>query len=454
MITDEKGLIIEEIRGIYLSDSIDLRTIIEKHFLPSKDEKWKNAEIPTPVILIDEMLDTIPIEFWTKPRKVFEPCCGKGNFVLGIFDKFYNGLKLLIPDVQERCDTIITKCLYYADLTPINVFITTQLLIFHINSYTKNDTNRIIVFNNYIGDTLSLDIIKQFKILAFDAVIGNPPYNNSKDDVYKGGHGGKSLWDKFVRFTIESLLIDSGYLLFVHPPSWRKPEHYLWKIMSNKQILFLKSYTEKDGLNIFGCATMFDYYLLENTFAYKNTEFYGQDGGIYNIKLNNFHFLPSGCVYDIFKILGGNNVIYSRSAYGTDKPNIIYSSSLYDTRKRCVNTLGNDNNFIYPVVHSMSKKNGLGFVYSNENKGHFGVSKVILSFGRHQYPYNDWKGEYGMSHNCYGLEIQNKEEGDCVIKAINSVKFKEILKYTKWSTFQTDWRMFKYFKNDFWKEFI
>ena len=48
-------------------------------------------------------------------------------------------------------------------------------------------------FNNYVGDTLSLDVRQQFNISAFDAVIGNPPYNKSKDDAYKGGHGGKSL---------------------------------------------------------------------------------------------------------------------------------------------------------------------------------------------------------------------------------------------------------------------
>jgi hypothetical protein len=59
-----------------------------------------------------------------------------------------------------------------------------------------------------------------------------------------------------------------------------------------------------------------------------------------------------------------------------------------------------------------------------------------------------------MSQICYGLKINSKEEGDKIVEAINSVKFKEILKYTKWSTFQTDWRMFKYFKKDFWKEFI
>jgi hypothetical protein len=59
-----------------------------------------------------------------------------------------------------------------------------------------------------------------------------------------------------------------------------------------------------------------------------------------------------------------------------------------------------------------------------------------------------------MSQICYGLEIKSKEEGDNICKAINSDSFKDILKYTKWSTFQTDWRMFKYFKKDFWKEFI
>ena len=99
-------------------------------------------------------------------------------------------------------------------------------------------------------------------------------------------------------------------------------------------------------------------------------------------------------------------------------------------------------------------QSGLGYVYSNEDKGHFGISKVILSFGRHQYPYNDWEGKYGMSQICYGLKINSKEDGDNIVEAINTEKFKNILKYTKWSTFQTDWRMFKYFKKDFYKYFI
>ena len=74
------------------------------------------------------MLDKIPIEFWKTIKRVFEPCCGKGNFVMKIFEKFFNGLVELYPDETKRCEIIIKDCLYYADLTPLNVFITTEIL--------------------------------------------------------------------------------------------------------------------------------------------------------------------------------------------------------------------------------------------------------------------------------------------------------------------------------------
>jgi hypothetical protein len=32
----------------------------------------------------------------------------------------------MYPDKRERCNIIINECLYYADLTKLNVFITTE----------------------------------------------------------------------------------------------------------------------------------------------------------------------------------------------------------------------------------------------------------------------------------------------------------------------------------------
>jgi Eco57I restriction-modification methylase len=436
--------ILRDIDNIYKSPIAEnVRNLIAENFVPTKEETETNAEVSTPFRLVEKMLDTIPQEFWNTPKKIFEPCCGKGNFVLGIFDKFYYGLINSVPNARERCKIIMTACIYYSDLSEINVFITSEIMKRHIKMLT-GCTDIEYIFNSSTGDTLIINIKDVFKVDKFDAVIGNPPYSKFKNGL-KIGYGGKSLWDKFVICSLQEWLQYGGYLLFIHPPSWRKPEHYLWNIISRKQIVSLKSLTEKEGKTLFGCATPTDCYLLKNVEIYMATEFEGQDNNHYSIDLRDKHFLPSGCIKEIFNISlkrkhdTNLNVIYSRSFYGTDKSNISPNES---------------STHFLPIIHCMTKQRGIGLVYSDRNNGHFCVPKIILSFGRNQYPYNDWEGKYGMSQSCFGLEIDSKEEGDNMIKAINSDKFKEVLKYTKWNTFQTEWRMFKHFKRDFWKEFI
>ena len=46
-----------------------------------------NAEIPTPYNLRQNMINLMNEEFWKSPRKVLEPACGKGGFLLDIIDK-------------------------------------------------------------------------------------------------------------------------------------------------------------------------------------------------------------------------------------------------------------------------------------------------------------------------------------------------------------------------------
>jgi len=402
---------------------------------PKEKEKREHGEVFTPLFLVHEMLDQLD-EVYVKEHgksifseeefKWLDPAVGIGNFPVVVYQRLMKGLQ--IPNEEERRQHILEHMIYAAELTPKNVSA--------YNTIFCGDTYKL---NMYEGDTLNMDVKKEFGVDKFDVVMGNPPYNKSKDGVLKGGYGGRSLWDLFVVKSLNEWVDDKKYLLFIHPPSWRKPEHYLWDILGKKQMLYLKNFTEENSKKIFSCSTIVDYYVLKNTKIYKETIIDGQDGKTYSIHLKDWNFLPSGDFDTIRQILGRNEVLYSRTIYGTDKKNITKTQTE-------MNPL--------PVVHNMTKKDGLGFVYSSEDKGHFGVSKVILSFGRHQYPYNDWKGEYGMSQICYGLKINSKEEGDKIVEAINSAKFKEILKYTKWSTFQTDWRMFKEFKPDFWKEFL
>lgn len=197
--------------------------MIALHFIPSEEEKKKNAEVSTPKELVDEMLSKVPSDFWTTPKKVFEPCCGKGNFVLGVFDMFYRGLENTIEDKEERCRVIIEKCIYYSDITTLNVFITTQLLRFHSGMYINENEDDTYLeidyeYNSNIGNTLELNIQEKWGLEGFDLVVGNPPYNSS------GNTGtGNTIWQDFTKISLNKLLKTNGYLLYVHPPGWRKP---------------------------------------------------------------------------------------------------------------------------------------------------------------------------------------------------------------------------------------
>jgi hypothetical protein len=111
--------------------------------------------------------------------------------------------------------------------------------------------------------------------------------------------------------------------------------------------------------------------------------------------------------------------------------------------------------FIYPVVHTMTRK-GLGLWYSNTNtRGHhFGVSKVILNFNEKLYPYLDHAGEYGMGQFSFGLPVTSAEEGGAIVRALTSPQFRAVIKATKWGAYQTDRRMFEYFKDRFYDEIV
>jgi hypothetical protein len=353
-----------------------------------------------------------------------------GNFTVAVYLRLMKGLVHAFPKEGARKKHILEKMLYMSEINKKNCLVTRMIF---------NKTKKYAL-HLHEGDTLAMDPRKIWGIDCFDIILGNPPFNSPKDPITRKGYGAKSLWESFVKKSLTMLRPDSGYLLFIHPPSWRKPRHELWPILSTKQIITLKCYFKKEGLKLFECATAVDYYLLKNTKLTKKTTVHALDKKTYHSDLRKWKFLPGAYFDEIYSLLGPPN---------TD---IIFSSSFYDKRRAYMSN-EKTKEHIFPIMYNMTQK-GYGFIYSSKNRGHIGVPKVILSTGRFQYPYNDWKGEYGMSNICFGLPIRTEKEGDKIIKAINTPLFKEILKYTKWNTFQTDWRMFQYFRPDFWKTIL
>ena len=457
-IIDNNIDIVNNIREIYRNASPDkLRYLIAKHFIPTKEEKKNNAEIPTPVELVDEMLNIIPQEFWTTPKKVFEPCCGKGNFVLGIFDKFFKGLEELYPDTSQRCSVIINECIYYADLTSLNVFITTEILKCHIEKYSNTSvsmsggTNREFNYKKYIGDTLKLDILNEWNLSGFETVIGNPPYNSNGDTST-----GNTIWQDFTKKSLNEWLIKKGFLLFVHPPGWRKPNtkrgkfSEMFDLMTNKnQMLYLEMHGIKDGQKTFKCGTRYDLYLIEKNKQYKPTIIIDEFKNNFNINLNELSWLPNSNITCIKKIFGGTGT----SEKGNDKCKLIYSSSVYEHRKTWMShtkTL----DYKYPCVHS-TPKSGTRYMYSKlNNKGHFGIGKVIFGEAGINNVIIDDKGEFGLTNGAIGIEFDNIENAHDLKKALESKKFNDVLKSCMFSSYRIDWNIFKELNKDFWKEFI
>ena len=428
-IIDNNQEIINNIREIYsIASPEKLRSLIAKHFVPSNIEKKQNAEVPTPVSLVNDMLDKIPLEFWTTPHKSFEPCCGKGNFVLGIFDRYDKGLKPLIPDNEERCRVIMTECIYYADLAPLNVFITTEIMKCHVQSCCGIE-ELDYSFNTYTGDTLELNIKDKWSIEGFDAVIGNPPYQPPSNDK----KGGTSIWNEFVSLSLSKLLKDGGYLVFVHPALWRKPDNKLRYEMFSKQIHYLSIHNKVEGNKLFGATTRFDYYLLENTPTYKNTRVMFEDKKEYDILITKeLPFIPNfgWSIFDkVFKKLNNNGIMTSGdSDCHTSRP---YVSK---TEKK---------GYDYVLLNSISKTKGKTFCYSSRPHKVQNNKKVLFSNGETIVPFYD-NGELGVTQGGLYTIMNDENEGKKLVEYLNSNLIVYLIKATKWSNFETCKQLFWY----------
>jgi hypothetical protein len=413
----------------------ELSKLIDKYLIPQELEKKTNAEVSTPHKLRQEMLDKMPDKFWISKQKVFEPCSGKGGFLIDIVDRFMEGLKDKYKNEKKRYKIIVEKCLYFSDINPTNIFVCKMLL----------DPNDEYKLNYNEGNTLELDIEDKWCLDGFDAVIGNPPYNSS------GNTGtGNTVWQHFVKQSLENWLLKDGYLLYVHPPSWRKPCYNksqlngLFQLMTHNNIMkFLSIHNISDGKKTFNCGTKYDWYLIKHKKNKKEKTLISDENNVnYEIILNTIDWLPNSNIDNILKIISSNF---------DDNIQVLMNSSYHATRKYVKNQ--KDEVFKYPLIHSTPAK-GIRYKYSSTNdKGHFGISKVIFGEAGINHVVIDIDGSYGMTQGAMAILINNKEDGKNIKKAVMSDKFKKILNSCMWGNFRIDWKLFTYFKKDFWKAF-
>ena len=246
----------------------ELLELIDSCLKPKQKEKQENGEVFTPMRLVFEMLDNLDKHYikehgksiFTEPTfKWFDPASGMGNFPVAVYLKLMEGLKMQIPNDEERKKHILENMLYMSEINKKNVFISHQ--IFNMNNQYK--------MNIYEGDTLELNVVSEWGVVpnSFDVILGNPPYNKGGIRSHTGkqlGEKNETIWTKFIEKSFEWLK-PSGFLVFINPLSWLKKSHSLHNEMLEKHIVWLKLWDNIKSLATINGKIPISLFILQNT---------------------------------------------------------------------------------------------------------------------------------------------------------------------------------------------
>jgi len=429
---------------IYGMTAGDIEQKILSYLSVRVEEKDKFGEVFTPMKLINEMFDKLPHAVWSDPdKKWLDPANGIGNFPMIAYMRLMDGLKThpKYSNDQKRSKHIIENMLYMVELNPKNVKISKRIF----------GSNANICCADFLNETDK--VMREFGVDKFDIIIGNPPFNASQENEGKKG-GGDSLWPKFVELSLD-LLPTNGYLMFVHPSAWRKPPSETSKTIGlfNKMahenhVEYLEIHDTKDGIATFHVGTRYDWYVIKKHKNTSKTLIRDQQGNTAEINLSEWKFLPNYNFSEIKKILSDTEqdyVIFSRNQFGSDK------SWTSDTEKGI---------FKHPLIHSTPIGEPRKYWSSTKTPSvtntipMFGVPKVIFGESGINNVIVDTSGKYGLTQGAIGLKIKGENEGRLIKRALESSEFKDILDAMSFGNFRIDWRMFKYFRPDFYKQFL
>lgn len=368
-----------------------LLEFINGELKPKEKEKKENGEVFTPLSLVNEMLDKLD-EAYIKEQgksiftedefKWLDPAVGIGNFSIIVYQRLIKGL-VQIKNEEERRRHILEKMIYSAELTPKNVFI-----------YKKIFCGDKYKLNIYEGDTLKMDVKKEFKLPAdfvgFDVVMGNPPYN-ANGTKHKGD---KNIYVYFSKFTLNSWLKTDGYLVSIHPPVYRIPNHKIQHTQTNlneiyttKKILCIKMYSISETHKLMSVMINVDFIILQNTSndLTSKSKIIDTKGIEYEIQIKPNDFIPN---------FGLNIMEKIRVKYQNANLELKLGSEIHTQH-----TKGSTYKNIHGII-----KNGIKICMSDKKHTFLDIPKLIINgIGSYNYVFYDKKGEYGMSEKSIGV---------------------------------------------------
>ncbi len=286
-------------------------------------------------------------------------------------------------------------------------------------NYAKNK-------NKLVGTYILGDFLKERTNMKFDVIIGNPPFQESKEDGKRKSLS-TNLWSKFIDKSVNELLKDDGHLAMITPASWAGPtknlvggRRILKNILANNKTYYI-NLSKKLNTYFKDVGSTFSYFVLQKSNYDNNTLIELDDDNTIDVDLNDYDSLPRinhPLAYSIIKKY--TKMIKGNVIKGQLQSKIIrYQEEETET-------------FKYPAFHTPAK--GGRIWHTNVEHPEFRNNKVIISLSGKYEPYLD-RGNIGFTDMCLAYIVKDGETVESVYSVLNSKLFHFIMACNKWSGF-------------------
>lgn len=332
---------------------------------------------PTPIDCVEEMVNTIPDEFWRRRDiKILDPCCGYGNFFAVIVQKLKQ---------YHTLSYILEHMLYFNDIS----------------------IERISIVNRIFGvDDLKLNITTQDYLtydneMKYDLIVANPPYAKIMSNGRRASKN-HNLIGIFITKTLE-LLKDRGYMLFITPDNWMSlsARNVLIERLTSLQIHHLNIHTAKKYFPKIGSS--FVWYLIENTPFYKDIVVEGK------FKKHIYRDIVPSQIRKYIPLYYNNiikNIIDKTLDLDNQKFNIETSSDLHAYTKKNFLSKDRNNQYTHKIIHTPSQT-----LWSMRKHKYQDGYKVFISLTS---TYDTFVDACGMTQSIAFIRVNSYEEATLI----------------------------------------
>jgi hypothetical protein len=334
---------------------------------------------PTPILLVEEILDNLPLDWDDRNLRICDPCFGFGTFLYFIY------LKLLKYYDEAH---ILNNMLHGYEIEPFRYELTKKKLNIK-NLYNLNSLGEINMNNE------------------FDLTLGNPPFDSEH------GVNSHSLWTPFIELMHRLTKKDTGLVASIHPHIGRRKIKQ--KFFENDVLVYkpigVGKYFEDSG-NKVGSTFCWTITRMSNTDV--ETTVLGEKNDIVGkYDLNKFDFIPGEINDDIVDML--------EDLLNGTPLNINTTSGIHSQKKEFFSDT-QSKDFPHKYQHTSSQiKYGLKPCKAMDS------NKVVCSKSGYLKPWYDENG-IGVTEGSWIIPVDNKVDA---MKIINFLKSDEVKLFNK-----------------------